>query len=81
MEINETNIDQYLGKTVDADRRLYHHYPLTILKMPFGYCYKDSVGVFCLNDFKKCPIYFDRIIGGEESNIANAATKRTGCAL
>lgn len=62
MWIDETNVEKFFGKTVDAKRRLFHHYPLTILKKSWGYCYKDCTGTIVKNDFKREPVYFDNIV-------------------
>ena len=37
--IDASNVDQFVGKTVDAAPRRFHHYPLTILhRKNIGYC-------------------------------------------
>ena len=62
MWIDDTNFEQFIGKTVDAKNRIFHHYPLTILRMPFGDCFRDCTGTFVINDFKKEPVYYDEVL-------------------
>ena len=63
MKIDESNVAQFVGKTVDAKRRLFHYYPLTILYSDnIGYCYRDRNGVVCSNDFKREPIQYDWVV-------------------
>ena len=62
LKIDAGNVDQFIGKTVDAKVRRFHYYPLTIMKLPDGYCYRDRNGVIVMNDFKKEPIPYDTIL-------------------
>lgn len=62
LKIDAGNVDQFIGKTVDAKVRRFHYYPLTIMKLPDGYCYLDSNGVIVMNDFEKEPIPYDTIL-------------------
>ena len=62
LKIDAGNVDQFIGKTVDAKVRRFHYYPLTIMKRPDGYCYRDRNGVIVMNDFEKEPIFYDTIL-------------------
>lgn len=47
MYLTQQNARQYLGKTLDCDRRLFHHYPLEVVVNRNGeYCYKDATGTY-----------------------------------
>lgn len=64
--IDASNVDQFVGKTVDANLRRFHYYPLTILhRKDIGYCYKDSTGTVVRNDFAKEPVAYDAIVKEE----------------
>lgn len=62
MWIDETNVEKFLGKTVTSKSCIFHYYPLTILKKPWGFCFRDRTGTIVLNDFKREPVYFDDIV-------------------
>ena len=43
--IDASNVEQFVGKTIDATPRRFHYYPLTILhRADIGYCYRDRTG-------------------------------------
>jgi len=54
------NIEKFIGKTVDCQRRLFHHYPLTFKKMNSNYFYVDRVGVM-IHFNKEDKIRFDSV--------------------
>lgn|GEM_PF-6129109 len=55
------NIENFIGKTVDSKRKMFHYYPLTFKKINGKYFYTDKNGVMMpFNDKDK--IYFDSII-------------------
>jgi len=46
MYLTQSNARQYLGKSLDAEHRLLHHYPLTVVQLPDGgLYYRDAFGV------------------------------------
>ena len=60
MEITKSNIDNFIGLTVDCNRRLFHNYPLTIRKKDEQYYYVDVTGTWVVfND--KDVIYYDTV--------------------
>lgn len=64
--IDANNVDQFIGKTVDAKTRRFHYYPLTILhRKDIGYCYRDRTRTVVRNDFAREPIAYDLIIEGD----------------
>ena len=63
--IDASNVDQFIGKTVDSNTRRFHYYPLTILyRKDIGYCYRDRTGTVVRNDFAKEPVAYDKIEEG-----------------
>ena len=61
--IDSGNVDQFVGKTVDATHRRWHYYPLTILhRADIGYCYRDRTGTVVRNDFAREPVAYDVIL-------------------
>ena len=47
MYLTTENADQYVGKTLDAKRRRFHYYPLTVHKNSQGrYVLKDNTGTY-----------------------------------
>jgi hypothetical protein len=67
MRLTQENAHLYVGKKVDANKRLYHYYPLEVKeKLDEKYRVKDAVGV-CMeipleSDFHN-RIDFDFIVG------------------
>lgn len=59
--ITNANKESFIGKTVDCVKRLYHYYPLMILKRPYGYVYRDITGTNILFD-KNEKLYYDFIV-------------------
>jgi hypothetical protein len=43
--ITMANIEEFVGKTVNGKRGMFHHYPLTIMKTEGKYYYADRNGV------------------------------------
>lgn len=62
MKIDASNVDQFVGKTVDSKIRMFHYYPLKIMKSSDGYCYIDRNGVIVMHDFEKYPIRYDTVL-------------------
>ena len=61
--IDSGNVDQFVGKTVDATHRRFHYYPLTILhRADIGYCYRDRTRTVVRNDFAREPVAYDVIL-------------------
>ena len=61
--IDSGNVDQFVGKTVDATHRRFHYYPLTILhRADIGYCYRDRTRTVVRNDFARGPVAYDVIL-------------------
>ena len=61
--IDSGNVDQFVGKTVDATHRRFHYYPLTILyRADIGYCYRDITRTVVRNDFAREPVAYDVIL-------------------
>ena len=61
--IDSGNVDQFVGKTVDATHRRFHYYPLTILhRADIGYCYRDRTRTVVRNDFAQEPVAYDVIL-------------------
>lgn len=49
MYLTTENAEQYIGKTLDCHKRMFHHYPLTVKQFPSGpYYYKDRTGTCML---------------------------------
>ena len=45
MRLTKENAHLYEGKKLDANKRLFHYYPLEVKKINGEYKVKDSVGV------------------------------------
>ena len=61
--IDSGNVDQFVGKTVDATHRRFHYYPLTILhRADIGYCYRDRTRTVVRNDSAREPVAYDVIL-------------------
>lgn len=45
MRLTKENAHLYEGKKLDANKRLFHYYPLEVMKINGEYMVKDSVGV------------------------------------
>jgi hypothetical protein len=45
MKLTTKNAHLYLGKKLDANKRLFHNYPLEVRKIEERYFVKDSAGV------------------------------------
>jgi hypothetical protein len=58
--ITMTNIEEFVGKTVDCKRGMFHHYPLTIMKTEEKYYYADRNGV-AIHFNNKDSISFDSV--------------------
>jgi len=64
--ITKQNRGDFIGITVDCDRRLHHYYPLTIRARDGQYYYVDATGTWVrFND--KDVIYYDTIVKPERS--------------
>jgi hypothetical protein len=60
MFLTQENAKDYVGKKIDANKRILHYYPLTIFQFSDGsYGVEDCVGV-CFRITEK--IYFDKIL-------------------
>lgn len=58
--VDQNNVHEFVGKTIDATRRLFHCYPLTILRRSDGFYYKVcNHGVIIRFDE---PIYYDTVV-------------------
>ena len=44
MYLTTQNAAQYKGKTLDAIKRFFHAYPLTVVKRDGAYFYRDKTG-------------------------------------
>lgn len=66
MNITKSNIKDFVGLTVDCDRRLHHYYPLTIRKRGEQYYYVDVTGTWILFGDKDV-IYYDTILKPKEA--------------
>ena len=70
--IDSGNVDQFVGKTVDATHRRFHYYPLTILhRADIGYCYRDRTRTVVRNDFAREPVAYDVILEDELKDAGN----------
>lgn len=66
MNITKSNIKDFVGLTVDCNRRLHHYYPLTIRQRDEQYYYVDKTGTWIVfND--KDMIYYDTILKPKET--------------
>lgn len=55
------NVEQFVGKQIDCERRLWHYYPLTITKTKSGeYAYIDRNRVLMIFD-KNTRLAYDTI--------------------
>ena len=47
MYLTAENAHEYVGKTLDSSRRLFHHYPLYVVySESMGYFVKDKTGTY-----------------------------------
>ena len=44
-EVTIANIEDFIGKQIDCKRRMWHHYPLTFIKINDNYYYVDRNAV------------------------------------
>ena len=66
MFLTPENAKDYVGKKIDADKRILHYYPLTIFQFGDGsYGVEDRVGA-CFRITEK--IYFDKILENNNEN-------------
>ena len=66
MFLTPENAKDYVGKKIDANKRVLHYYPLTIFQFSDGsYGVEDHVGV-CFRITEK--IYFDKILENSNEN-------------
>ena len=79
MKLTKQNASQYVGKTIDADKRLFGDYPFYVTQFPNGeYIYIGSCGV-C----QKVPdekdkfnsVYFDKIIDDIHEDIEDGGAE------
>ena len=70
------NIEQFIGKTVDRQRRMFHHYPLSFQKIDDAYYYTDKNGVVMPFN-KDTEIIFDRIINAPMNEPVDTGAQRT----
>lgn len=81
MYLTQENAAEFLGKTLDAKRRMGHYYPLIVGKYPSGsYYVRDRVGV-CMpvpqkQDFNSH--YFDIVDGIEFERCEKLKEERDG---
>ena len=69
MNLTLENAYLYEGKLLDANRRLFHHYPLKVIKINGEWMVKDSyeVCMFVPEESDKFnTIYFDIVVKGNE---------------
>lgn len=66
MFLTPENAKDYVGKKIDANKRILHYYPLTIFQLSDGsYGVEDRVGA-CIRITEK--IYFDKILENSDEN-------------
>lgn len=66
MFLTSENAKDYMGKKIDANKRILHYYPLTIFQFSDGsYGVEDRVGA-CFRITEE--IYFDKILENSNEN-------------
>ena len=64
MLIDKANRHEFVGKTVDCEKRMYHYYPLTIQMRDNQYFYVDATGTWIVFNDNEA-IYYDAPTGTE----------------
>lgn len=81
MYLTTENAEQFMGRTLDCHKRMFHHYPLRIQKLPDGRCvYVDRTGTAMLVPEPKDrfnSVWFDFVVEPPEKQEKNAAALTT----
>jgi len=65
MYLTTQNAHRYVGKTLDAKRRLFHHYPLTVHKRNGEYYFSDITNTWMFVPDEKDrfnTVWFDDVV-------------------